>query len=168
VRPDFRLALELRHAGTKLLAQFRGDDDVRRRSEIDAMVERGAAKIGVDQRNDDADAGEPEPDGQIFGPVRHHQADDLALGEVLRQRPARKTAGARDELGIGQAFSSREERGSVPLRFRELGDDGVEGALALDRDRRRRLERAHPVAQRRLLAAAAARRAFRLDQRHAQ
>ena len=83
VRPNLRVAHELRRCAPELLAQFGGDDDVCRRDDVDAMGERDAAQLGVDQRNDDADAGEAEPDRQIFGPVRHHQADDLALGELL-------------------------------------------------------------------------------------
>ena len=35
-----------------MLDQFRCDDDVLRRDDVDAMCERGAAKIGVEERDD--------------------------------------------------------------------------------------------------------------------
>ncbi len=76
--------------------QFAGDDDVLRRDDVDAMGERVPAELRVEQRNDAADAGDAEPDRQVFGPVRHHQADGLALGELLRERPAGVAVGALD------------------------------------------------------------------------
>ena len=51
------------------------DDDMGGRGDRDAMGERLAGQIGVEQRDDAADLGDAEPDGEIFRPVGHQQAD---------------------------------------------------------------------------------------------
>ena len=75
----------------------------------------GAGQVGVDQRRDAADAGDAEPDRHVFRPVRHQQADRLALGEILRQRPARVAVGALGERAIAEASRGRR---SAPARRR--------------------------------------------------
>ena len=79
---ELRAAAELRrHSSAATMTCFGVDD-------VDAMGERGAAQIGVEQRDDAADAGDAEPDRQIFRPVRHHQADVSPLREILRRAPS--------------------------------------------------------------------------------
>jgi hypothetical protein len=68
---------------------------------------RMSAQLGIDQRNDNARAGEAEPYRQIFGPVRHHQADRFVLGQPLIERPTRETVGACDERPIGSGSRRR-------------------------------------------------------------
>ncbi len=58
------------------------------RDNIDAVGERRAGQIGIEQRNDAADAGDAEPDGNVFRPVGHQQADDFAFGNALRRAPS--------------------------------------------------------------------------------
>ena len=58
-----------------MFAKFRSDNDMFRRDDIDAMGERRTAKLGVDQRNDDAHARQSQPYRHIFRPVRHHEAE---------------------------------------------------------------------------------------------
>ncbi len=67
-----------------------------------------AAQLRIDQRHDAADRGDAEPDRQIFRPVRHHQANRLALGEVLVERPARVAVAALDERAIGEGSAFAE------------------------------------------------------------
>ena len=49
-----------------------------------------------------------EPDRHIFRPVRHHQADGLAFGEILIERPARVAVGALGKRAIGQRARAAE------------------------------------------------------------
>jgi hypothetical protein len=126
-----------------------------------------AERIDVDERNDDADAGEPEPDRHVLRPVRHHQGDDVAFAEALIERPAGEATRAPGEFAIAETFAGGHQRRRVALRRRQLFDDGGEEALRIGGDRRGCLERAQPVAQRRVLAAALARLTFRLDHGHA-
>ena len=71
-----------------LFIPFR-DDDETRPGGAQTMRKRVACKISIDQRDDDADAIEPEPDGDIGGAAFHHQRDGVALAKTLRQSPAR-------------------------------------------------------------------------------
>ena len=70
------------------LGKLSGHDEMLGRDDIDAMGERGAGQIGVEQRDDTADAGDAKPDGHVFGPVGHEQADDVTFGEALLERPS--------------------------------------------------------------------------------
>ena len=71
VRPDLWPARHERKRAADFAAHLGGDDDMLGLNDIEAMGERCAAKIGVDQRNDGARFGDAEPDRHIFGPVRH-------------------------------------------------------------------------------------------------
>ena len=163
----FAAAREKRARRAEPGGKLGSDDDVLRRDDIDAMGERGAAQIDVDERNDDPDAGKAEPDRHVFRPVRHHQGDDVAFAEALIERPAGEAMHAPGQFAIAETFAGGHQRRRVALRGRQLFDDGGEEALRIGGDRRGRLERAQPVAQRRVLAPALARLAFRLDQGHA-
>ena len=106
------------------------------------------------QRDDAADAGDAEPDRHVFGPVRHHQADDVALGEILRRAPSARSGWrarrAPDRSGFSRAESSA---GASPRAAAQLLDHVEQQALRIAADRRGRFERAHPVAQRAVFAA---------------
>jgi hypothetical protein len=138
VQPNLRAAHELRGCALELHGAFGGDDQMFRRDDVDAMGERMPAQLGIDQRNDDARAGEAEPDRQIFRPVRHHQADCFALGQPLIERPMCETVSARDERAIGQALAADccDQRGRVALRLPELRDHVIEQPLRTGSDRR--------------------------------
>src|SRR5207247_3132470 len=62
VRPDPWRAGEVRQRAGERLEELRGHDDVPGRDEIDGVRERGPRQIGVEQRNDTADAGDAGPD----------------------------------------------------------------------------------------------------------
>ena len=86
--PRFSVAWRDARRGLECVEKFRRDDDVLGRDDIDAMGERRPAQIGVEQRDDAADAGDAEPDRQVFGPVWHQQPDRVAFGEILRRAPS--------------------------------------------------------------------------------
>jgi hypothetical protein len=126
-----------------------------------------SAQLGVDPRNDNACACEAEPDRQIFGPIRHHQADGFVFGQSLIERPMRVPIGAFDKRPIGQAFAAdRDQRRRIALRVRKFGDHVIEQALRTGCDRRRAFECPDPVAQRAVFGSHDRPRRFRFDSLH--
>ena len=67
-----------------------------------AVGQGRADKVGVDQGGRDADAAQPQPDGHVFRPVRHHQGDHIAVAQALAQGPTGIAAGAFRQLAIGE------------------------------------------------------------------
>ena len=78
---------------------------------------RGIGQAAVEQRHDPADARDAEPDRQIFGPVRHQQADRVAFGDALRKRPSGVAVRSPGQCPIGQTFLAlgEEQRRSVAV-----------------------------------------------------
>src|SRR3989441_1074744 len=144
VRPDSRRAGEVRQREGEPFEELRGHDDVSGRDEIDGVRERGPRQIGVEQRNDAADAGDAEPDRHVLGPVRHEQADDVPLDEPPVERPARVSVGARREAAIGQALALREQGRRLRESLGELLDHRRQDPMRRRGDRRRQLEGAQP------------------------
>ena len=88
MRPDLRLGLQQRPRGGEAFGELGCDHDVLGLDDVDAMGERGADQVGVDQRGDAARAGDADPGCHVFRTVRHQQAYRLALGEALRRGPS--------------------------------------------------------------------------------
>ena len=90
----------------------------------------------------------PSQIAMIFRPVRHQQADGVALGEALRQRPARVAVGARGELAVAEASRGRR---AAPARRRIVSASSSitcgKDARRIVRDRRRHPQRAQRAAQ---------------------
>ena len=147
VRPDFDLAIDALARGLEALQQFGRDDDVLRLDHVDAVGERGAGEVGVDQRDHDAGLREPEPDRHVFRPVGHHQADDVAFHQALRACPARVAVGARSERAIAQALMIGDQRGRVAVARGELVDDRRKHARRMFGDRLRAGERTQRAAR---------------------
>ena len=124
VGPDRCRARKVLQRGGQRINELRGHDDVRGRDNIDAMRERGAGQIGIEQRNDTADAGDAKPDCHVFRPVRHEQTDGVALGETLVEGPAGISVRALRERAIGQALAVGEEGRRLAEFFSELVDHG--------------------------------------------
>ena len=82
------------------------------------MGECWTAKLRVDQRNNDANARQPQPYGHIFRPVRHHEADGFALGNGLIERPACIRVSALGNIAIGHVFANGKERWRVAAGLR--------------------------------------------------
>ncbi len=72
--------------------------------DVDAMGERRAAQIGVDERDDAADGGDAEPDRHVFGAVRHQQR--------RRFRPCRDFAPAPSARSGWRARQARDRSGA--------------------------------------------------------
>jgi len=104
VKPDLGVAGNMRARTRQRLVQLVGHDDVLGIHHIDAVGERHSREVGVDECNDAAGPRDADPGGQEFRSARHHQTDDVALVQILRQRPARIAVGARCELAVGEAF----------------------------------------------------------------
>jgi hypothetical protein len=145
--PDFRCGLQRRQDGEERLEQFGRDDNVLGRDDIDAMRERRPHEVGVEERGDAADARDADPRGRKFRPVRHQQADSVALLEILRQRPARIAIGALEQLTIGQLLARGDECGLVTVFVRELGDHVGKKPRWILRDMRGHAQRAQAAAQ---------------------
>src|SRR5437867_2919433 len=120
--------------------------------DVDAMCERGPGEIRVEQRNDAADARDAEPDGHVLRAVRHQEADGVALGELLLDRPPGISGRSFRERTIRQALAVREEGRRVPELLSELLDDGRQNAIGTSDNRRRQLEGARPRLGRRRFA----------------
>ena len=111
--------------------QLGGDDDVLGGDDVDAVREREPAQIGVQQRHHAADPGHAEPQRQEFRPVRHHQADGVALGDALRQRPSRIAVRPGRQLAIGEPFAVGEQRRRVVVLRRKLVDHHRKDAVRI-------------------------------------
>jgi hypothetical protein len=79
----------VRFGGRENVGQVRIDDDVLGFDYIDTVRQRRTGQVGIEQRGDSAGTGYAEPDSEIFRPVRHHQRNDIALADTLRDGPAR-------------------------------------------------------------------------------
>ena len=167
MHPDLRRVFHARRCVAKLRGMFGCDNRMLRHRDIDAVRERMAAKLCVDQRDGDADAAKAEPDRHVFRPVRHHQANGIAFGEALIEPPARKAVGASRKRAVAESLAGRNKRRRVALRLRQLLDDLGQQALRIGRDRRGCLERAHPIVQRDVLFRVLRFCPLGFDQRHA-
>ena len=68
--------------------EFRTYDQMFGRDEIDAMGERGAGQIRIEQRHHATGLGDAQPERHEFRPVRHEQTDAIAFADALRERPS--------------------------------------------------------------------------------
>ena len=150
MRPEFWPALQARRQRLQVCGKFGRGNHMRGRYRINAMGERRPAQLRVDQRDDDANGAKPEPDGHVIRPVRQHQANGVALGDVLCDRPASVRVGPRCERGVGQALGGGDERRRIGRCLRQIFDDVEQQAVRLGGNRRGRFERAQPIALRRL------------------
>ena len=152
MRPNLRRAGK--HGRLQRLAQFRRNDHMAWRDQVEAMRQRRTAKLGVDQCHDTADAGDAEPDRQIIRLVRHQQTHGLGFAELLRERPTRVTVGARHELLIGEGFAVRDQCWRFAVRPRPLRDNVQKQTPRLLGNRRGRFQCPHPALQGAFAAAA--------------
>ncbi len=119
-------------------------DDMPRRGDADAVRERLADQVGVDERDDRAHAGNPEPDRQIFRPIGHQQADHVAFADALRQRPARIAPYLLRQGPEREAFALRQQRDRIAEARLELIDDDGQNPPGPLGDRFGQRQRAQP------------------------
>ena len=100
----------------------------------DAMGERGAGQIGVDERRCDAGAREAEPDRQIFRTVGHHQGDDVAAPQAEIVSPAGIAMRPVVELPVGQRLTLAVERRPIAIRLRPDFEVVAQSPLGMIRD----------------------------------
>ncbi len=109
-----------------------------------AMAERGAAQVGVQEGDHPAHAAHPQPDRQVIRPVGRHQRHHLALAQPLGQGPAGIAAGLARQLIVGQAFGVRQQGRRVGLALGPLVDDAGQQPMGLLAQARGHLQRPHP------------------------
>ena len=116
VAPELRAGGDIRRGGAEALDQLRVDDHVSRLHDIDAVGERGAGQVRVEERDDAAGSRDAEPGGEVFRPVRHHQRDHVAL---LPRRASSPSAHIDRRAGHSRGRSSaRARRSARPCRHR--------------------------------------------------
>src|ERR1700733_1544697 len=71
MNPNSWLCGDVRSCQREPLSEFRSHDEMFRRNGIDAMGERWANQIRVEQRNHTANAGDTKPYDDVFGPIGH-------------------------------------------------------------------------------------------------
>ena len=113
VNPHLRRRGEVRQGRVERIGKFRVDDEVFSRSRLNAVREGLPGEVGVKQRDDSAHAGDTQPDRQILGAIGHQQADHIALGHALCDRPAGVPPRALREFEVGEALAVGEQRGLV-------------------------------------------------------
>ena len=138
-----------RQAGESVGASFgerRFDDRRPRAGDPDAMGERGAGEVDVQQRDDDADLGQSEPQRKILGPGAHHQRDHVAFGEPGGERPARIKVGALGERAEAELFDIAEHGRRVAVGGGPVAGGARQGAGGIARRLGGRLQRLEPGA----------------------
>ena len=129
--------------------QFRADDHPPRRGDPQAIGERRAAEVGVDESDDGADLRQAEPDGEIFRPIGHHEGDRFALADAGGQSPARDLIDATGESAKIEALALAEQRRPLAIAARPFAHRARQNALEIAGRAGRRLERARPGLRRR-------------------
>jgi hypothetical protein len=147
MRPDLGARFEQWARGRQHVGKLACDHDVLRLDDIDAMGERWSNQIEVDQGGDAARTGDAEPSCNVFRPVRHQEADRLALLQALLPRPTRIAVGALCKRAIAEALALGDQRRRVAEFLRKLGDDQREHPCRMFRDRCRHLQRAQRALQ---------------------
>ncbi|MGY4482964.1 hypothetical protein ACVWWR_002155 [Bradyrhizobium sp. LM3.2] len=123
VGPDLCFRLQVRRRAVQRLIELVRDDNLSGLCDIDAMRERLADELGVDQRDHAADATDPEPGRDIVDAVRHDQRDSVALGHTGRAGPPRITIDAFREPLIVEACVISDQRDAIGLALRPIVDD---------------------------------------------
>jgi hypothetical protein len=152
MQPDAGVGGEVRLRARERRPQLDSHDDVPGLDDVDAVGERVAGEVGVEQRHYSSDSRHAEPDRHVFRPVRHQQADRVALADAVLERPARVAVGARSKLAIGQSLTVREQRRRIVELLGELLDHDRQDTVGMLDDRLDLLERAQRALQARHVA----------------
>jgi hypothetical protein len=120
IAPDLRHALKQRLRDREDIAELARKDDAIGLGNIDAMRQRLADELGVDQRHHAADLADAEPGREIVGTRRHDQAHRLTVFDSSRQRPAGITIDALGKRAVTQCLRIRDQRRPVRLARRPI------------------------------------------------
>src|SRR5215472_3118778 len=121
-----------------------------RRCDVNAVRERSAPQIRVEQRNDAANLRDPQPDSDILRPVRHQQAYAVAFADAVRQRPACILVRPFAQTAIRQAVAIRKQGGGFAGLRSPLLDYMSKDTIRMPGNGRCQLQRADPRLRRRL------------------
>ena len=99
-----------------------------------------AGQIGVDQGRGDTDLGKPQPGGDVFGPVEHHQGDGVPTLEPPTLGPVAEAVGHGVKLAIGHRATvvpdsyplAKLVNGLFPVVTDQIGTVQLDGLDALE------------------------------------
>ena len=148
VHPEPRGSREERPRAVEGLEQLRRDKHHPGRNRIDAMRERGADQVGVEERDRRADLGEAEPDRHVVRLVAHQKADGVPARETLIEGPSRVSIGAGRELPIGEGFACADQGRLCPAPLRNGLDDPQQRSARVRPDPGRAFQGAEPARRR--------------------
>src|ERR1700722_8978694 len=120
MKPNHRRVRKMRQGRSQLAGELRSDDEMFRRRDADAVGERWAWQIGIEQGNDATDAGDAKPYGEVFRTVGHQQADDFAFCDTLGEVPSGILIDSLGEPSMGQTFALGFERRLVTVLLGQL------------------------------------------------
>ena len=107
-------------------------DHMGRPGDVQAVLQRLAGEVVVDQGGDHPDLRQPIPDRQVVGPVGHEQDHRLAPAQALVDGPMGVTVGRRIHLAIGQMAALEGDRAAlapaVDRRLQVVADQMIRGA----------------------------------------
>lgn len=95
----------------------------------DAVQQRWATQIRIDQRRNDANLGQTQPGGHILGPVLQQQADHIALLVALRLQHVGHTVRVLVDLTEGPSLCVADDGKLVRIRLHILLEDIRHGVV---------------------------------------
>jgi hypothetical protein len=120
--PDFWRAIKMRPRGLEYIGKLAGEDDVVGLGEVDAMGQRLADKLRVDERDHAADLADAKPGGDVIRPARHQQANRVAFFNSRRQRPTGILVDPLRQRSVAEGFRLRDQGGPIRLPRRPVVD----------------------------------------------
>src|SRR5581483_6479386 len=142
--PESRDNFKMRQRRADLVGKFRGNDEMLRLDDINAVGERQAHQIGIEQRDYAAHLSNTCPYGQILGPVWHEQPYRLPLADSLRKGPSGISVGPFGEGPVRQALPLREQGRRAGEFCRTLIKHIRKDTILLPRNRGGHLDRTYP------------------------
>src|SRR6201985_3958875 len=108
MQTGFRVVAEIRQRRLEYASETGGENDMIGFGNVNAMRQRGADQLGIDQRSHAADPADAEPGCDIIRTARQAQADRIALLDSCLQRPARIAVDALSEFSVAQRSRVRQ------------------------------------------------------------
>ena len=111
--PLLQRPLQQRARGAEHPGRLGVDDDVLGAADVQAVRQRQAGELVVDQRGDDADLRKTVPDREILDAIGHEERHRLAAPQVEAFPPMGESVGHGVELAIGQRPAFEGDGGPV-------------------------------------------------------
>ena len=90
--------------------------------EVDAMGQRLADQLCVDERDHAADLADAKPGGDVILAARHQQTNRVARFNSRRQRPAGILIDPLRQRSVAEGFRFRDQGGAIRLPLRPVVD----------------------------------------------